>query len=154
KVAARHLIERFGALVVERRAAPADDLLSGLVTQAGWVGRDGSDVIVANGIGFMTQAYEATAGLIGNTLLALARRPERRERARAEPGLLPQVVYEVLRHDPPVHNTRRFLAAAGVIAGQAMRAGDAVLVVLAAANRDPAANPDPDRFDPARPVRQ
>jgi cytochrome P450 len=154
KVAAGRLLERFGALVAERRAVPADDLLSALVAQAARVGRDGSDVIVANGIGFLTQAYEATAGLISNTLIALARRPELREQVRAEPDLLSQVVHEVLRYDPPVHNTRRFLAAAGVIGGQAMRAGDAVLVVLAAANHDPAANPDPDRFDPARSARR
>jgi cytochrome P450 len=49
-----------------------------------------------------------------------------------------------------VQNTRRFVAAPGVVAGQAMQEGDVVLLVLAAANRDPAANPDPARFDPAR----
>jgi cytochrome P450 len=49
------------------------------------------------------------------------------------------VIEEVLRHDPPVQNTRRFVAQAGTVAGREMREGDAVLVVLAAANRDPAA---------------
>jgi cytochrome P450 len=71
---------------------------------------------------------------------------------RAAP--LADVVREVARHDSPVHNTRRFIATDTAIAGQPMRTGDAILVLLAAANRDPAANPDPDRFDPARPARR
>jgi cytochrome P450 len=49
-----------------------------------------------------------------------------------------------------VQNTRRFIAADGTLGGARMAAGDAVLVLLAAANRDPAANPEPDRFDPLR----
>lgn len=112
------------------------------------------DATVANSIGYLSQAYEATAGLIGNTLVALGRHPELRVRAGAEPSLLRAVVREVVRHDAPVQNTRRFIAGDGVVAGQALREGDAVLVVLAAANRDPSVNPHPDRFDPQRRDRQ
>src|SRR5205823_10079544 len=95
---------------------------------------------VANRVGFLTQSYEATAGLIGLTLVALARRPELRARD------FEAVVREVARHDAPVQNTRRFVARAVTIAGGAVAPGDTVLVVLAAANRDPSANPDPDVF--------
>ncbi len=112
------------------------------------------DAAVANAIGFLFQAHDATAGLIGNTLVTLGRMPDVRERVAADPDLLPAVLLEVLRHDSPVQNTRRFLARDGVVAGQAMREGDAILVVLAAANRDPAANPDPERFDPFRKERR
>jgi cytochrome P450 len=116
--------------------------------------RDELDPVVANTIGYLSQAYEATAGLIGNTLLALGRHPELRARVEAEPGRLGGVVREVVRHDAPVQNTRRFVARDGAMAGQAVREGDVVLVVLAAANRDPAVNPHPDRFDPERRERQ
>ncbi|HNB28715.1 MAG TPA: cytochrome P450, partial [Alphaproteobacteria bacterium] len=51
---------------------------------------------------------------------------------------------------PPIHNTRRYVAEDCLLAGQALKAGDAILVVLAAANRDPAANPQPHAFDPER----
>jgi cytochrome P450 len=118
------------------------------------LGRDQLDAVVANTVGYLSQSYEATAGLVGNTLLALARHPGTREDVRTERGLLAAVVREVGRHDAPVQNTRRFLAADAVVAGHAMNEGDAVLVVLAAANRDPAANPDPERFDPRRRERQ
>jgi cytochrome P450 len=110
--------------------------------------------VVANAIGFMTQAYEATAGLIGNSLRALAARPGLRASVAANPAQLEAVIREVLRHDAPVQNTRRFLAADGVIGGQPMAAGDTVLVVLAAANHDAAANPRPERFDEARASRR
>jgi cytochrome P450 len=116
--------------------------------------RDELDAVVANSIGYLSQAYEATAGLVGNTLVALGRHPDVHARLRAEPGLLRAVVREVVRHDAPVQNTRRFIAGRGTIAGQTMNEGDAVLVVLAAANRDPSVNADPDRFDPRRRERQ
>jgi cytochrome P450 len=88
---------------------------------------DADDAVLANHIGFLFQAHDATAGLIGNALLALARRPETRE--------LSQVIRDVLRDDPPIQNTRRFVVQDGLVAGQPMKEGDAVLVLLAAANR-------------------
>jgi cytochrome P450 len=112
--------------------------------------RGASEDAVANAAGFFSQAYEATAGLIGNTLVALARYADVRERVARAPAALASVVSEVARHDAPVQNTRRWVAAAGVVAGQAMEEGDTVLVVLAAANRDPAANTHPERFDAGR----
>jgi cytochrome P450 len=63
---------------------------------------------------------------------------------------LTAVVREVVRWDAPVQNTRRFVARAGLVAGEPMKEGDTILVVLAAANRDPAVNPEPDRFDAGR----
>jgi cytochrome P450 len=136
---------------VERGKGAADELARLFRAR---LGRAEVDAAVANTIGYLSQAYEATAGLIGNTLVALGRHPEIRARIAAETGLLGAVVREVVRHDAPVQNTRRFLAVDRVVAGQAMKADDAVLVVLAAANRDPSVNPHPERFDPFRRERQ
>jgi cytochrome P450 len=151
KTAARHLLELFRSLL---ESPQGGGLLATLAREARSIGRDASDVIVANGIGFLSQAYEATAGLIGNVLSTLASRPSLRQQIMGTPGLLGQVVQEVLRYDPPVQNTRRFLAGSGEIFGHQMKEGEAILVVLAAANRDPAANPDPDRFEPLRESRR
>lgn len=129
-------------LEIGRTLAAGDGLVAVLAHDARG---DDTEAAIANALGFLSQSYEATAGLIGNTLVALARQPELR-RAGA-----PAVVTEVARHDAPVQNTRRFVAADTVVAGQALKAGDAVLVVLAAANRDPAANAEPARFDLDRP---
>lgn len=148
-VAAEQLLDLFGALLDAPRG-----LLAELANNAKHVGRGDAELVIANAIGFLSQAYEATSGLIGNTLVTLGRHPEMRERVIAEPGLLPAVIDEVLRYDPPTHNTRRFLADDGVVAGQAMSRGDAILVVVAAANHDPAANALPHRFDPRRSERK
>ncbi len=133
---------------VERGAAAARALIDAVRTLPRY--QAAGDETVANVVGFFWQSYEATAALIASTLVALARHGEARELVRRQPQALPAVVSEVTRHDAPVQNTRRFVAAPGVVAGQAMKEGDTVLLVLAAANRDPAANADPARFDPAR----
>jgi cytochrome P450 len=143
KEAAGHLFAFFQALL----AADAEGLLSSLAHEVRGAGVDAPEVIVANGIGFLSQGYEATAGLIGNALVALAAHRGVREEVLARPAMVRELIQEVLRHDPPVQNTRRFLAADARVAGQDMLAGDAILVVLAAANRDPAAYADPARFD-------
>jgi cytochrome P450 len=110
------------------------------------------EAIVANALGFLSQAHDATTGLIGNALVTLARRPGIRAAVLADRDRLSAVVGEVARHDAPVQNTRRFVAEDTAIAGVRIPAGETILVVLAAANRDPAANTEPDRFDPARPA--
>jgi cytochrome P450 len=117
------------------------------------LGIDDMDAVLANLVGFLSQTYEATAGLIGNTLLALARDPALCRRAAGDDALLRRVIEEIARHDPPVHNTRRFVAQDGIVAGEAMQVGDQILVVLAAANRDPAHCVRPHAFDPDRPDR-
>jgi cytochrome P450 len=106
--------------------------------------------VVANVIGMFTQTYDATAGLIGATVAALANDAALRALVATDPASAQHVVREVARWDPPVQHTRRFVVRDIEIAGRALRAGETVLVLLAAANRDPSANPDPDRFDHAR----
>ncbi len=82
--------------------------------------------VAANTIGLLVQACEATAALAGNTLLRLG---------RGTSGLaLDELVARVAQDDPPVQNTRRFLAADARLCGHAVKAGDAVLVLLAAAS--------------------
>jgi cytochrome P450 len=147
KVASRHLLDLFRALLSRHQVGAGNSLLAGLAVEATRAGCEETEGIIANGIGFLSQAYEATAGLIGNTIVALASHRSVREQIAADPRLLPLVIEEVLRYDPPGQNTRRYLAQNGRVAGQAMQEGDGILVVLAAANRDPALNPNPERFD-------
>lgn len=116
-----------------------------------WVG---ADVLNANLIGLLSQTCEATAGLIGNSLVTLARRPDLLEQVQRAPALAMALVEEVARFDAPVQNTRRFVAQRCTIGGQALDVGATILVLLASANRDNAANPDPDRFLLERPQRR
>jgi cytochrome P450 len=72
------------------------------------------------------------------------------KRLRDDPSLLPTAVEELLRYDSPVQFTSRILTADMEIGGTTLRAGQMVLLLLAAANRDPEQFPDPDRLDVGR----
>jgi cytochrome P450 len=64
--------------------------------------------------------------------------------------LIASAAEEILRFESPVQMTPRHVAESGELAGRTVMAGDALLLFLGAANRDPARFPDPDRFDIAR----
>jgi cytochrome P450 len=134
--AAEHLRGYFIELLTE----PASGLLSAI--QQGYTGDE--ETLIANLIGLCSQTFEACAGLIGNTLLALRRQPALRGES------IEALLGEVQRFDPPVQNTRRFVAAPCEIAGVRVEAGDVILVLLASANRDPALNERPEQFLPQR----
>lgn len=125
--AAQALLDSLRALV--RSGAPrTGSLLALVLAEAEAAGWQRADAILANLAGLLSQTYEATAGLIGNAIVALA------QGARHD-GDLSALLRSVLRDDPPIHNTRRFVAEAAVIGGAELQAGQAVLVVLAAAGR-------------------
>jgi cytochrome P450 len=102
----------------------------------------GSDELTAARIGLLVQAYDATAGLIVNAIAAWRRfRPD---------CPVPVLLAETLRYDPPVRIQRRVCRKAAVVGTTPVGAGSLVRLDVAAANRDPAAFADPDRFDPTR----
>jgi len=148
---AQALLDLFGGL---RSGSGGGPLLNALVLEARDAGCGDERDVVANAIGFMIQGYAATASLIGSTLLALARQPSLRKQVEENRALLRDVIQEVLRCDPVTNSTIRFMARDGVIAGQTVRQGEMIIVLIAAANRDPTLNPDPDRFDAQRPDRK
>jgi cytochrome P450 len=146
KKAAEELLGCFRSFMPTQQAAYSDSLLSILSKQARIHGSEDDNEIIANSIGFLSQAYEATAGLMGNTLLAISSSPIPHEQIITNSDLLRHIIDEVLRYDPPIQNTRRFMAEDGVIAGEQLREGEIILVVLAAANRDTTFNANPDEF--------
>ncbi|GAA4574133.1 cytochrome P450 [Planotetraspora kaengkrachanensis] len=94
----------------------------------------------------LIQACDATAGLIGNALNLLTRLPRAAIAGRPAEAIL----METLRHDPPVRLTRRVAVMDTTAGGVAVPAGTAVVLDLAAANRDFGAFRDPHRFGPDR----
>jgi cytochrome P450 len=134
--AAARLSARLAALHAAPSGARRGSLLAALTAEAARAGCDDGAAVVANAIGLMTQAHDATAGLIGNTLLALSADAALLRRVRSDPARVVDMVDDLLRRDPPVQNTRRFLCRHATVAGREMREGDAVLVLLAAATRD------------------
>ena len=102
-------------------------------------------------VALLMQPHEATAGWIGAGVLRLARDAALRDAVLAGALDIKAFGAEVLRHDPPVQNTRRTLAADVAIADCLLRSGETVLIVLAAAERDPRRHAEPDRFRLDRP---
>jgi len=149
--AADALMTRFEALAAG--TPPRHGTLLAAVLADSAVGAPLSRALLANLVGLLSQTCDATAGLLGNSLVALLREPALRAIARTRDGLH-AIVEETARHDPSVQNTRRFLAQPVTISGVPLEAGDAVLLVLASANRDPAFNAEPDRFMPVRAQRR
>ncbi len=140
-----------GDLVAEKRRRPRDDLLSGLANHATPDGdRMGDFDLISTAILILVAGHETAVNLIGNAWLTLMRHPRELERLRADPGRAPRVVEEVMRYDPPVQLVSRKTLSAIDIAGTTIPEGEALVLMLAAGNRDPAAFPDPDRFDPDR----
>lgn len=154
KRAAGPLLDLLHTVLSAQEAENSDSLLIRMVQEAKRANCLDRDVVVANAIGLLWQPYEATSGLIGNTLLALAGHPDAYAAVLDDPAALDAAIQEVLRYDPSIQNSSRYLADNGTVAGQEMQAGDTVLVVLAAANRDPAANAEPERFDIFRKARR
>ncbi|AJE41643.1 cytochrome P450 family protein [Streptomyces nodosus] len=96
----------------------------------------------------LVAGHETTVNLISGTLHSLLAHPDQLGLLRADPTLTASAIEESLRYNSPVHATAfRFAAEPLELAGTRMAAGDAVLVSLAAASRDPLHFPEPDRFD-------
>lgn len=140
----------YADLVQRRRREPGDDVVTALVQ-----GRiDGvpltDEEIFLNCTGLISGGNETTRhGTVGG-LLALVEHPEAWQQLRADPGLVPSAVQEILRYAAPVLHVRRTAVRDTEVGGVSIHDGDRLALWLPAANRDPAAFPDPDTFDVAR----
>ncbi|MFI0421330.1 cytochrome P450 [Spongiactinospora sp. 9N601] len=139
------------ALIAERRARPADDLLSDLI-QARADGRRLTDEELVAMAGLLIFAgHETTVQMICNAMIALLGDPDQLAAVRADHGLLPAVVEETLRFDGPANpGLMRYATEDVEIGGVLIPRGACVIVATAAANRDPRVFRDPDRFDITR----
>jgi cytochrome P450 len=146
----RALEEYFTALIADRRAHLGDDLLSTLIRAEEEGDRLTPDELLSQAIGLLIAGFETTIGLIGNGILTLLRHPAELRRLAAEPGLIASAVEECLRFEGPIVLTSRILREDTKFGTKLIPRDTLVWGVLAAANRDPAQFPDPDRFDIAR----
>jgi cytochrome P450 len=124
-----------------------DGLLGALTTAEVDGDRLDEDEVIANAIITLVGGLETTTNLIGNGLLALLRHPDQWEQLRNDPTQMPEAIEEMLRFDSPIQHTARVAADDCVLGGHQIRRRQAVIAVIAAANRDPAAFSEPDRLD-------
>jgi pimeloyl-[acyl-carrier protein] synthase len=142
----------FAALVAERRRQPREDLLSALIAAHVAGVRLTDAELLANMIFLFTAGHETTQNLIGNAVLALLRNPDQLDVLRRRPELIKGAVEEFLRYDPPIQVTGRTILEEPLeVTDITLQPNDRVVLLLAAANRDPAQFDDPGRLDVARP---
>jgi cytochrome P450 len=140
----------FDDLVTRRRADPTEDLVSELIHAEEAGERLSLEELRATLILLLVAGHETTMNLIGNGLLALLRNPEQADRLRADAGLAKTATDELLRYDGSVHLTARTAIRSVDVGDAHIEGGEMALVILGAANRDPAQFPDPDRLDVGR----
>jgi linalool 8-monooxygenase len=142
------------ALFEERRANPGPDIASLLANTE----IHGQPVPLGDFVGNLILALvggnETTRNSINHSLIAFANNPDQWDAIRADPGLLPNAVKEMVRFASPVIHMRRTATRDTDLGGKQIRKGDKVVVFYPSGNRDAAVFPDPDRFDIARPIRQ
>lgn len=146
----REVTRYLTAIVEERRREPGQDVISLMLHVPPEKGGMTTEEVVANTSLILTAGYLTTTDQLGNGLYELLTHRDQLELLRREPGLLPSAVEEMIRFAPAVPFTHRIATETFELRGRTIRKGDVVFLGLAAANHDPAAYPDPDRFDITR----
>lgn len=140
----------FQQAVAETRKSGREGLIHSFLTAAVDGDQFTEEEIVANTIVTMVGGQETTTNLIGNGVLALLRNPQAMWRLQMDPSLIPSAVEEMLRYEPPSQHTARLAPGDVALGGRLIRKHQAVIAVMAAANRDPEQFPAPDDFDISR----
>ena len=148
--ATAQMSDYLSSLLTAGHGEPAGDLL----TRLNGAEVDGVRLTREEILGFfqllLLAGSETTTNLISNAIVSLVESPDQLARLRANPSCLPIAIEEVLRYRSPLQWMYRVARREVDLCGVAIPAGAMVLAVIGAANRDPAAFPDPDRFEIAR----
>lgn len=135
----------------EKRKNPGEDLFSKLVGAEEAGDKLTEDELLAMAFLLLVAGHETTVNLIGNGVLALLTHPDQLERLNADPSLIKNAVEELLRYDGPIEtSTERFAREDVQLGDKLIPRGEMVLVVIAAADRDPARFAEPDALDITR----
>ena len=144
------LTEFFRGAVAERRTRPGTDLISLLLQ----IEADGEvlteDELYAQCVMLLFGGHETTRNLVGNGIFTLLQHPAELTKLRDSPEMIRSCVEELLRYQSPVQFVARLAKEEVELEGVTVRAGEPVMVMLGAANRDPVQFRSPDAFDPAR----
>ncbi len=148
--AGRWLREYLHELVEQRRRRPGDDLMSRLIAVEESGDQLSGEEIVSTCSLLLIAGHETTVNLIANAVLAMLRVPGQWAALAADAGRAPAVIEETLRYDPPVQLLGRTALQDMTIGDTTVVKGDSMMLLVAAAHRDPAEFDRPDVFYPDR----
>ncbi len=131
----------------EERRNPTDGLIYSLMMAEVEGQKLTDEEVIANTIITLIGGHETTTNLIASGFLTLLQKPESFELLRSRPEIAKSAVEELLRYESPVQHTARIAPVDFQLGGKTIQKGSRIVVVLAAANRDPNRFPDPDRLD-------
>jgi cytochrome P450 len=134
-------------ILAQRRRKAGDDLLSRLMNADEDGGRLTEEEVVDNAVFAFFAGFETTVNLLAAGLLELGRRPQHQQLLRANTGLLPSAIEELLRFDPPIQGVARLVHEPLELHGRTLRRGRVLVLLLGSANRDERAFEDPDQLD-------
>ena len=135
------------SVIEQKRRQPADDILSRVI-QESRAGAFGEDAVLAFGLSMLVAGYRTTTMFLGNSMVLLLSEPSRYALLRDDRRLLRGAVEELLRFIPVMNGIVVLLATEDMeLHGQRIGRGEAVLPVIAAANRDPAVFTEPDELN-------
>lgn len=146
------MMDYIAGLIAQRRAEPADDLITGLIAARDEHDKLSEDEMVRLAAGILVAGHETTASQIPNFLHVLLTHPEQLQRLRADLDLIPSAVEELLRFVPLGVGAgfARYATEDVELGGVLVRAGEPVLSSIGSANRDEAVFDDPETVDLAR----
>jgi cytochrome P450 len=141
----------FRSAMRDQAQSPCKGLIQLLMNASVDGARLGEDEVIANVIVTMVGGQETTTNLIGNGLLTLLRNPDALSQLRDDASIIEPAVEELLRYETPSQHTARLAPDDLELGGKRIKKREAVMAVMAAANRDPNRFEDPDRLDLKRP---
>ena len=144
-------MDYFRAIIRQRRTTPRDDLLQAMIVAEEQGDKLSEEELLSNCVLILAAGHGTTTHLLGNGLLALLRNPAQLTYWKNNPSIAPHAVAELLRYDSPVQMTSRHPVENIEIRGKHIEAGQEVIIVLGAANHDPAQFSQPDQLDLTRP---
>ena len=148
KKASDAVVAMLAELVEAKQAAPADDLVSGLISARDGGERLSTQELLSTIFQLIVAGHDTTTSLLGNSVVALLRHPAQLARLRSDPGKIAAAIEEFLRYDAPVpHSTFRYATEPVEIGDSVIPAGAQVIICLAAANRDADRHADPEVLD-------
>lgn len=147
---AQALDDYFSELVRRKRREPGDDLLSNLIQVEDEDDRLDDEELVGICNMLIAAGSETATHFLNNGIRLFIEHPDQADLVRADPSLLNSAIEEVLRFDPPVHILPRTVSEPLDLGGVHIPEGSRLMLLIAAANRDPARYTDPDRFDVTR----
>ena len=146
----QELRDYFDGIIEQRRRDPQGDMITALIAAEEEGDRLTHEELLSTLNLLLVAGNETTRNLIGNGALALLKHPDQIQRLRDDPGLLDSAIDEMLRYDSPVQLNGRMAIEDMEIGGKRIRAGQRVIGLLGAANRDPSVFTDPDKLDVGR----